>query len=157
MFYQHILNKKQTNNSQASGFTLIEVLAGILMATAFVLIASQAIAISAVYRIQALRKAEALLAIQDDLESVKFVSLQIPATQANCNTGYADTLIAALPATTNPTLLNKDYNLTRTTLEKSVDQPHVMTLSYAVTEPESGVVISELYTEVIPNAAFECN
>jgi len=156
MFHNHPLNKKNIYQSQTDGFTLIEVLVGIILTTVFVLIATQAIAISAVYRVQASRKAEALLAIQDDLENVKFAALQLPSLQANCSSGYANALISALPAVTNPTLVNKPYDMVRTPLEKP-GSPHIMTLSYSIEDPDSRRVISELYTEVLPDAAFDCN
>nr|WP_235641426.1 hypothetical protein [[Limnothrix rosea] IAM M-220] len=133
------------------------------MATVFVLITSQAIAISALYRIRAQRQSEALQWIQNDFSDIKFAALQ-NLTGANCDAvnadnGYAAALARAVtdPSITvdwsataetieppdtpaarpNITLLNKSYSAVRT-LSVFPDPPfHVMTVSYSITDPES--------------------
>lgn len=174
--------KRQQTQASSTGFTLIEVLAGILMATAFVLVAVQAIAISAVYRVRAQRESEALQWIQEDFENIKFGSLA-PLT-ATCN---ATTTIAgyglALKTYTESTafynsiapdpngdgdnnrltrnLLNKSYLMNRDTDVYNVAPYNTMTVSYSISDPESDPnaerPIASFYTEVIPDAAFNCN
>ena len=68
MFIQPQKNTQQSNRSSEEGFTLIEVLAGIIMATVFTLVTTQAIAISALYRVKAQRQSEALQWIQQDFD-----------------------------------------------------------------------------------------
>lgn len=172
---------------QTGGFTLIEVLASIIMATVFVLITSQAIAISALYRIRAQRKSEALQLIQENFANIKFAAIQVLPT-ANCNAttpldGYAATLAQAVvesgtvvnwsltnsyviePANwetvPNVEILNRDYSSVRT-LSFYNDPPyHVMEVSYSVvdiTNPDPDTrVLATFYTEVLPDAALACS
>lgn len=179
---QNSKGKRLRKTNTADGFTLIEVLAGIIMATVFVLITSQAIAISAVYRIRAQRQSEALLAIQQDLEDIRFDSLK--AFNANdCNptvgqtlNGYAAALVDEVREPADPAfnawpyetteivqLLNKDYELNRTLNFYDAAPYHVMTVSYSVTDPGAAIngntlnsELADFYTEVIPDAAFSC-
>lgn len=168
---------KVTKNQK--GFTIIEVLAGIIMATVFVLITSQAIAISALYRVRAQRESEAVNLIQQNLEDIKFRALlNISAGQCDATNpanGYGQALIndintnpdAALPDnnndgdgnpnTANIPLLNKSYSLTRTLGVYDFEPYNLMTVSYSVSDLETGNVIADLNTEVIPDAAFECD
>lgn len=164
---------KQKQVSPSGGFTLIEVLAGIIVATAFVLITSQAIAISALYRVRAQRESLAWLWIQENFEEdVKFEVSQLAYNASQCDAtttagGYAQALINAVntvPVETNPKFLNKAHNATRT-LGVKADAPYnVMTVSYEVRDPDIGTasnsnanLIASFYTEVIPDAAFNCD
>lgn len=160
--------------SSDEGFTLIEVLAGIIMATVFVLITSQAIAISAVYRIKALRETEALNAVQSDLEEIKFAALQnITQPNTSCDPGlgnttlgYGNALITTIGgtgplSTTNNTvqLVSKDFTLTRTIFVADSEPYHMIGISYSVVNPDGpngDNEITSFYTEVIPDAAFDC-
>lgn len=163
MFRESQRNKLAKSKPQSNGFTMIEVLAGILMATVFVLIATQAIAISAVFRVRAQRESEAVMKIQEDLEDIKFDALK--ALSATCgdtatkSTGYGQALITSIatPASSDITLLNKSYSMTRTLEVYDVSPYNAITVSYSVADPTSGNVIADLYTEVIPDAAFECD
>ncbi|NJN74706.1 MAG: hypothetical protein HC799_18910 [Limnothrix sp. RL_2_0] len=163
MFRESQRDKLAKSKPQADGFTLIEVLAGILMSTAFVLITTQAIAISAVFRVRAQRESEALMKIQENLEDIKFDSLK--ALSATCgdaatqSTGYGQALINSIttPADSVITLLNKSYSMTRTLAVYNTSPYNAITISYSVADPTSGNVIADLYTEMIPDAAFECN
>ena len=148
---------------QQEGFTLIEVLAGIIMSTIFVLITSQAIALSVVFRVKAQRQAEALNWIQEDLEEVKFRSLL--SLTATCDStaeadGFAQALITDLndnAAVASPrALLNRSYSMTRTLEVFDLAPYNLMTISYSVTDPDGGQELATLYTEVIPDAALQC-
>jgi len=80
------IRNRQKATLPIEGFTLIEVLAGIIIATIFVLITSQAIAISALYRVRAQRESEAWLWIQENFErDVKFESLQAIGSKSLCD------------------------------------------------------------------------
>lgn len=163
----------QKSHDQQAGFTLIEVLAGMLMATIFVLITTQAIAISALYRVRAQRETEAWNWIQEDFEDIKFASLQDIANadcSATVNTnGYAQSLITKVDATTTspsiktqadlniPNLVNKEYNAVRTLDVYNSAPFNVMTVSYSVIEPTSSQEIANFYTEIIPDEAFQCD
>jgi prepilin-type N-terminal cleavage/methylation domain-containing protein len=56
---------------QEQGFTLVEVLVAILIATTFTLVTMQAVVIAAIFRTRAQQSAEATAWIQQDLEDVK--------------------------------------------------------------------------------------
>ena len=177
----------KTSHTSEEGFTLIEVLASIIMATVFVLITSQAIAISALYRIRAQRQSEALQWIQDDFANVKFAAIQaLPASNCSATdplSGYAATLASTIvdpsvtvnwsvaspnivePAnwetTPNITILSRSYSAVRT-LSFFNDAPyHVMQVSYSIvdiTNPNPGTrVLANFYTEVLPDAALACS
>jgi Tfp pilus assembly protein PilV len=181
---------KRKLKSPAEGFTLIEVLAGIIVATAFVLITSQAIAISALYRVRAQRESLAWLWIQENFEEdVKFEVSQLSKAAAKCTEkdengnyvyengdsavpadGYAQALITQLGAadgvatTESPELLNKAHTATRILGVKDEAPYNVMTVSYEVRDPDMGTaedpdgkVIASFYTEVIPDAVFNCD
>lgn len=181
----HPKNKKILEKIESDGFTLIEVLAGMLISIIFVLITFQAIAIAALYRVRAQRESEALLWIQENFEDIKFASIQQipenPATPPPCNatdanSGFAQALAGKITGDLNVTLpsvqsfggndvvlLNKSYAATRT-LSAYGDAPfNILAVSYSITDPESTVAsslnneISTFYTEVIPDAAFNCD
>lgn len=58
-------------SQQEQGFTLVEVLVAILIATIFTVVAMQAIVIAAAFRVRARQFAQATTWIQEDLEAVK--------------------------------------------------------------------------------------
>lgn len=159
--------KQHKIQQQNKGFTLIEVLVGILMATIFVLITSQAIALSALFRVRAQRESEAVLWIQEDFEDIKFKSIQaLPSGDCSASRpidGYAAAVIGVVDGTINSfsqtttqeTFLNKSYTATRT-LSYYDDSPfHIMTVSYSITDETNE--IANFYTEVLPDAALRCN
>lgn len=151
------------------------------MATAFVLVAVQSIAISAVYRVRAQRESEALQWIQEDFENIKFGSLA-PLTATSCNAttttgGYGQALQSYITSAAfynsiaqdpnvdgdnkriTRNLLNKSYLMTRTLGVYNVAPYNTMTISYSVSvsDPSGQRPIADFYTEVIPDAAFNCN
>lgn len=177
-----LIKNKHKFKSPPEGFTLIEVLAGIITATAFVLITTQAIAISALYRVRAQRESLAWQWIQEDFEEeVKFEASQLGYLTSRCGVrdndgnytaptsanGYAQALITSIGGTTtveSPVLLNKAHTATRTLGVKNDAPFTVMTVSYEVRDPDmdtvanpAGKVIADFYTEVIPDAAFNCD
>ncbi|MGB2924562.1 MAG: type II secretion system protein [Limnothrix sp.] len=174
----HRLGKKR--KKEQAGFTLIEVLAGMVMATVFVLITTQAIALSALFRVRAQRESEAVNWIQEDLENIKFAALFAPADENACDattqaTGYGQSLKAYVESANfidefspdpdddgdgDPTtreMLNKPYEMERALDVYNFAPYSLLTASYSVVDPDSGLVIADLYTEVIPDAAFDCD
>ncbi len=239
---------------QNEGFTLVEVLVAILIASMFVGVAMQAIAIAAVFKARAQEYTEATAWIQEDLEDIKeqaanftlpstslttnvnsvagvntaltvasvtgfqvndnliigsdstsntiasidtgtnTITLNAPldsnwlantvvvATSPMCSaaitrtTGFADALRDRVTATdvtngitgitnTNDTitgisksskLTTKAFTMTRTaTLSPTV--PHnILEIRYTVTPTSGGSSVADFYTEVIPNAVFQC-
>lgn len=157
---------KYRQRTTSEGFTLIEVLAGILIATTFVLITSQAIALSALYRVHAQRESEAVQWIQTKFETdIKFESLQD--LTADCNAtveanGFAQALIDQVRIASSdnetPVFLNKTHDATRQLGVKSGESFNVMTVEYTITDPErNDTTVANFYTEIIPDAAFDCD
>lgn len=169
-FFRSHRSPSVTHQQSPHGFTFVEVLAGILMAMVFVLITTQAVFISAVFRVKAQRTSEALNWIQQDLEDIKFrASFNIDAETCEATTttdGYAQALITQITtATTSPytdtpptviQLLNKDYEVTRTFGVYNEEPFSIMTIEYSVVNPDNNESIADYYTEVVPDAAFEC-
>lgn len=88
MFKPKLAKKEQ-------GFTLIEVLIAILIATIFITVAMQMMVIAAVFKVKAQENAEATNWIQEDLENVKYQAgqLQFPQTKLTANATAGSTSI----------------------------------------------------------------
>lgn len=154
------------NRRQDRGFTFIEVLAGILIALIFTLIATQAIVIGTVFKVRARRISEATNVIRADLEELRFLSTSanpeninsqlIQLCRQSFSTAFINSFASTLPPVDSPvTLLNKSYELRR---EESYPEWNVLRLSYSVRDIDNpnGVVIAELQAEITPEASAEC-
>lgn len=153
------------NQKQYRGFTFIEVLAGILIATTFTLIATQAIVLSTVFKVRARRVSEATNVIRADLEEIRFLSTSanpeninsqlIALCRESFSTAFIESFANTLPPVNSPvTLLNKSYTLNRT---ETFSAWNVLRLSYSVEDAEnSNVVIAELQAEITPEASGDC-
>lgn len=82
---------------QNQGFTLVEVLVAILIATIFVTVAMQMLAIAAVFRVRAQEFTEATNWIQENLEEVKYRASAFKYTSlaANANSGASSITVAS--------------------------------------------------------------
>jgi prepilin-type N-terminal cleavage/methylation domain-containing protein len=240
------------------GFTLVEVLVAILIATIFVTVTMQMMVMATIFKVRAQEYAEATNWIQQDLENVKFQASQIGIKEvqsmtasndlitipnhgftngdpvvfqgdgtiagglsksttyyvidtatntfkvastaggtaidltsdsdsstgslisiatAKCaaisaDTGYADSLRdlindpsnasanrTSVPISKTSSFTTKQFTLTRnTTIPSSTnDKPYnVLQISYDVSPTSGGTSVASFYTEVIPNAAFQC-
>lgn len=165
--------KKPKLSQSNQGFTFIEVLVGILMATVFVLIVTEGIVVATVFRVKAQRQSEALNAIQQDLENIKFEAAKDLTATATCDnattrtTGYGKALLTALvPASVNSSfteqttedliLLKKPHTMTRTLTVYDQTPFKILQVNYEVSPTEGGSIIATYSTEVIPDEAFEC-
>lgn len=167
-------------NQQEQGFTLVEVLVGILIATTFTLIAMQAIVIAAYFKVRAQKTAEGTIWIQEDLEEVRYAAYQLSSNSTLCDastkaSGYADSLRDNISRNgadaANDTEVDfaktkisvgGSHALARTFDVYSVAPYNVLQINYKVrdtTDPDypNNEPIAELYTEVIPDAAFQCD
>jgi prepilin-type N-terminal cleavage/methylation domain-containing protein len=154
------------------GFTLVEVLIGILIIAAFSATAMQALVASTAMKIKSQELSESTNWMQEDLESVKFEANRLDfdpiAKQYNPNldackpsAGYAQRLMGVLPPVMSPktsTIGNRSYEFTRdATLSPSA--PNILQLSYKIQRVSGGSTTGKPYTlhaEVIPDAAFAC-
>ncbi|PSO79589.1 MAG: hypothetical protein BRC41_18770 [Cyanobacteria bacterium QH_9_48_43] len=195
--------KSKLQRSTEEGFTLLETLVAMLVATTFVAATMQAMVIAAYSRIRAQETSEATALIQEDLEEVKFIATKerynpseteldhrcdangdndrkFDKNDANRDEGLADGLRdEVLEETerdryeiTNPTdyktiysrevesdeiEIGKNYVLKRTLNIADKEPYNVLELEYEVINPqEDEDPVAEMYTEVIPDAAFEC-
>lgn len=195
--------KSKLQRSTEEGFTLLETLVAMLVATTFVAATMQAMVIAAYSRIRAQETSEATTLIQEDLEEVKFIATKerynpseteldhrcdangdndrkFDKNDANRDEGLADGLRdEVLEETerdryeiTNPTdyktiysrevesdeiEIGKNYVLKRTLNIADKEPYNVLELEYEVINPqEDEDPVAEMYTEVIPDAAFEC-
>lgn len=171
---------------QEQGFTLVEVLASIVIATVFVATALQAIVIAAIFQARAQEYTEATTWIREDLENLRF-SASTYVDAARCspggaypNKGYADGFSDRLhninqpngtlsngaspdSDTITPTKANnagKEFRFRRISIPLDTPPYAVLIVSYDVSPRLSsstvGPSIATLQTEVIPNGAFEC-
>jgi len=145
---------------QEHGFTLTEVLVSILITTIFVATAMQAMVIAAVMRVKAKQYAEATTWIQQDLESVKYRATegpspnQLPYDSTKCD-AYGTYLQENLPDLSDSgskTISGKSFTLSRSTTPNG----NVLQLNYTVTPENGSEPVANMYTEVIPDAAFKC-
>jgi prepilin-type N-terminal cleavage/methylation domain-containing protein len=175
--------KKQTSNlnliiikyiSKDRGLTLVEVLVATLIVVLFIGIALQALTVAAVFKSRARIQNDAISWIQEDLEKVREQATTIASDPTNkCkvnnpNDGYANQLQSKLPPINSSNEIRPisglDYKIVRTPNIPGSGACQVNTcyevlsLSYQVkgTGGQKDLVLAEVDTEVIPNAAFEC-
>ena len=194
--------KSKLQRSTEEGFTLLETLVAMLVATTFVAATMQAMVIAAYSRIRAQETSEATTLIQEDLEEVKFIATKerynpseteldnrcdangdndrkFDKNDANRDEGLADGLrdevweeterdrykrnrkryktIYRREVESDEIEIGKNYVLKRTLNIPDKEPYNVLELEYEVINPqEDEDPVAEMYTEVIPDAAFEC-
>ncbi len=84
---------KQKLLHQEQGFTLVEVLVAILIATLFVSAAMQTMVIAAIFKAKAQEYAEATTWIQEDLENIRYQAANFQYTSLSANANSGDSLI----------------------------------------------------------------
>jgi prepilin-type N-terminal cleavage/methylation domain-containing protein len=180
-FKEWLINRSQP---QDAGFTLSEVLVAILLVTTFVAVAMQGLVVAMLLKSKALQIAEANRWIQADLEQVRsqttLSQLPLNPNQLRCHpasidAGFADLIRDSL-AKGNVTG-SSDYSLTpivatsqmgRTfQIARTVSIPatpenteaKILGIQYTVT-PSNGSTLQQpilhFYTEVMPDAALQC-
>lgn len=168
------IKKIYAQKSQSDeGFTLLEVLIAMLIATFFVIGSMQALVLATALRVKAQEKQRANQLIQEDIEVIRFQAEELEAKNSLCSAtaysgGYAEYLATEID--TNPKekqLLNtggKTYRLTPTVDTGSTAK--VLKVNFSVSPLDSSgnletdsngnnIVIAEDYIEVIPDVAIE--
>lgn len=149
---------------QEQGFTMVEVLVAVVIATAFVALAMQAMVLATILRVKAQEKAKGNQWIQEDIETVKSLVTAPPLDKSLClatsySAGYANNLKNRLPSPDLPieqAFLNFGYNW-RLTREYVENDFNILKIKYKVeTLNGSAKTIARDYIEVIPNAALQC-
>lgn len=196
---------------QDQGFTLVEVLVSILIATVFTATALQAMVIATISKARARQYAEATTWIQQNLENTKSQATitnlahenddastatvnektqrcGTSATSSSVSNGYAAALqarLSGLNTAKSATIESKTYTALANTTDEPNPRPvggaklwllrnatntttapyNVLEVSYAVVRdvngsppasPATSDTVASLYTEVIPDAAFQC-
>ncbi len=158
------------------GFTLIEVLVSILVATAFVGLSLQGILTATLLQAKALRQTEALNWIQGDLAELRWQAsisqLAFDRTRCQASTadrGFADALRDRLAQTdvtgTAPYQVpiqikrnarGQEFELLRT-LSIASSPYHILGIQYQVRPHTSGALpVASFYSEVLADAVFQC-
>ncbi|WP_010471260.1 hypothetical protein [Acaryochloris sp. CCMEE 5410] len=153
-----------------TGFTLVEVLVGLLVIVGFISTAMQALVTATVFKVKGQELSEATTWIQEDIERVRFKAkrfglgenVNLPACQAIDNTsGYAallqDEINANAPVDTDKlsAIGNRPYTLIRTPDLPSDAPFNVLSLEYQVVSADN-IPIAVVQTKVIPDKSLEC-
>lgn len=171
--------KWKSDSKEEEGFSLLEVLVTILVITGFVLGALQATVLATLFRVTARDRQEAANWIQQDLELIRFHAysrLDMPTpssgfttsvnnTQACTNRQYGtrlrDYLIAqGFNNTDTVNIDNRIYSISRSYTPVNNTLRIEYRVEYATNHPRysssGNNLVSRLTTEVLPNAAINC-
>lgn len=178
------IGNSNTPQTAEGGFTLSEVIVAILLVTTFVAVALQGMVVAMLLKSRSLQLAEANRWIQADLEQMRsqLTLTQIPLSlhQSRCHpatidSGFADLVrdnLAGgnitggvdyqLPPQLATSQTGKTFQIARTLripLSPENSKAKLLGIQYTVT-PTNGAdlerSILHFYTEVIPDAAFQC-
>jgi prepilin-type N-terminal cleavage/methylation domain-containing protein len=158
---------KDKVKNQKRGFTLVEVLVGILLMAAFTGTAMQAIVSATAFKVKAEELSEATVWMQEDLELVRYQASKVAAVASKCSAskaddGYAKALKDEInsPSTDSTpktsAIGQRPYTLMRKADPKNEQPYNVLMLNYSVTRPGDSTPIAQLYSEVIPDAFLSC-
>lgn len=151
------------------GFTLLEVLVAMLIATFFVIGSMQALVLATALRVKAQEKQRANQLIQEDIEQIRFEAEDLAPNNSLCSAtdylnSYAASLATSLSNVSVPTdkqLLDgkgKTYRLSRT-IDTANSTAKVLKINFEVKEWNGSTLVGKAiatdYIEVIPNAAIE--
>jgi prepilin-type N-terminal cleavage/methylation domain-containing protein len=163
---RHQRNQRQDRQKRdgAQGFTLVEVLVGILLISAFLGTAMQAIVSATAFKVKAQELSEATVWIQEDQELVRYQASRIAADVPRCSalspsTGYAQALKEQLSSsipTKYSALGKRPYTIDRVSTPVNAQPYHVLSLNYAVTRQGESAPIAQIHSEVIPDAFLSC-
>lgn len=174
------INKIYAKKRQSDeGFTLLEVLVAMLIATFFVLGSMQALVLATALRVKAQESQRANQLIQEEIEVIHFQAEEFAQNNSLCSAtsytgGYAESLWTSLPSVSGDKQLldsgGKTYRLTRTLDRDSSNNitstAKALKINFSVSPLDSSgnlekdssgnnIVIAEDYIEVIPDVAIE--
>jgi type II secretory pathway pseudopilin PulG len=162
------------SHQQETGFTLVEVLVGLLVIVGFISTAMQALVTATVFKVKGQEVSEATTWIQQDLEQVKFDATRLdyaagrynPDSDAckatSASAGYADRLLdeklgatSSMDVAKTSAIGNRPYTLTRTASLPPSPPYNVLNLEYQVKSADN-LPITIVHTKVIPDASLAC-
>ncbi len=146
------------------GFSLVEVLVSILMIATFLAIAMQTLMAATAIKVKSEEISEATAWMQDDLEAIKYEANRLPSIEGNCG-NYAQVLqneINSVIAVSNPRVNasgGREYLLSRqfSTQNDLLGITHEIHRDFDGDGAQDGEPIGQLYSEIIPDAAFACS
>jgi prepilin-type N-terminal cleavage/methylation domain-containing protein len=155
------------NSKTTKGFTLLEVLVSIALTGTFVSLAMQGMGVASILQARAIQSAEAANWIQADLETLRLQTStsQLPFNSAFCRAlqadqGFAAALRDRLASNESPPIrqsrTGQKFSLDRTLTIQPIAPFNILGIRYAVTPQNNSRSILNVYTEVIPDAAFTC-
>uniref|UniRef100_B8HQ56 Uncharacterized protein n=1 Tax=Cyanothece sp. (strain PCC 7425 / ATCC 29141) TaxID=395961 RepID=B8HQ56_CYAP4 len=153
------------NSTSQQGFSLPEVMVGMLIMLIFVAMGGQLMFFSATYRQLSRERAQVVAAVQEEIEKVRDRAAQLDASgntynpvPARCNNAYGSALNTdigtAVPApVTYTTSAGRTFSIARTTAANN----NILQLTYTATPTGGGTTTTvTLRTEVIPYAVLYC-
>ena len=148
------------------GFSMLDVLAAVLVTMGFTLGALQMMVLATFFSIQAKVTEEADLWVQQDLESVFLAASNLAQDNSRClastySNGYAQQLSNNLSSPVDREISAKTYRLERTYDSANSVAPHkVLRINYQVRQWDGSALVGDpivkQYVEVIPDAALQC-
>lgn len=180
--YLLAISKISSYREKDQGFTLIEVLVGIILTLIFVAVSMQAFVVATAFKVRSQEISEADKWIKADLDSVGTEAKQLDLTIdsdsdgendtfdvnfATCvagssNAGYANRLeTQILASSSNTTNLNSEigdrpYTLTRTLTPVNIAPYNVLQVEYVVTEDSDSSTVATRQSEIIPDVSLTC-
>lgn len=177
---QLFAKKLEQYSDLSQGFTLIEVIVGVLIMTLSLTTALNLTVYAVALRLKAKQYSEAVAWIQEDLENRKFQAFSLDyststssytpdpsaCSATSLNSGYADRLRDAIIGTNGnntstftipKTATNgQAFNVVGSLTPSSSSPYNILQVSYTVTPTSGGSSVATLQTEVIPDAALIC-
>lgn len=150
----------QIASNPTRGFSLTEVLAGMIVFAAFMLGVFPIVTLSAVEVSKSQRSSEAANLIRQDLdylhaEAAEFDDCLQPQPFAD---SFRTMVVATLPAPLNSaTYTSGEYTITRTMPATATIADDLLEVSYQATHTNSGdILVDDLTSKVIPAAVYLC-
>jgi prepilin-type N-terminal cleavage/methylation domain-containing protein len=175
IFWQGIPTMRLIKWFTTQGFTLTEVLAGILLVAIFTSTALQAMVMSTAIKVKAQEASDATAWMQEDLEWIRSEASRLDkdmgadVTRCGARTaaqGYGEKLRAVIDKeppihqqsfTKRSPMGQRSYLLNRTVLVSSTAPFNTLAISYTVTPRDKpDEAIAQLYAEVVPEASLTC-
>lgn len=170
------MSQYRSKRNAEDGFTLVEVLVGLLVMVGFISTAMQALVTATVFKVKGQELSEATTWIQEDVEKVAFEANQLDFDRsaskhtpelAACQAmtkdeGYAARLKekinrdAPVDGNKSSTIGNRPYTLKRTAKLPDASPYTVLSLEYEVASADNPIPISIQYTTIIPDASLAC-
>jgi type II secretory pathway pseudopilin PulG len=171
------ISKAQSSRDENQGFTMIEVLVGIILTLTFVAVSMQSFVVATAFKVRAREISEADKWIKSDLSSIRIdvaAKLDQDATSkeyrpnfaacraSSTTNGYSTRLETAILATGSNTMSrtseigNRSYTVTRTLTPVNAAPYNVLTIEYTVTKDIDDQVVTVRQSELIPDVSLTC-